>query len=308
MVDTAIQQERTQNLWASYARKFSPVAGATHMESASNLDFDQVGGLADAKEELLTYACAATNPDFYTRWGTFPPSALLLIGRQGVGKALLANALATRTGTAFLRVSVPRLVLEVMHSDGGMGELIAGWKQALNETAPVTVFFDELEFSQAQDIGTQRIDLPIGQIMDFLLELVDRTIDVEKTMVVGSTAHPNTLRPAFVAPGRFERVVEVTLKFPEDIVESLAIAATAAEKRAGHALFEKVEWLEVAERYRQASTGDWVRILHAVLRRKARREASGEEVTLVRTADLLSEVERVRHATTRLGPVGGTYI
>jgi ATP-dependent 26S proteasome regulatory subunit len=278
------------------------------MDSAPQIDFDDVGGLSEAKDELLTYACAATNPGFYTRWGTFPPSGLLLIGRRGVGKSLLARALASRAGTAFLGISVPRLVLEVLHTGGKMGDLLTEWGQTLEEAPPVTVFFDELEFDQAQDLGTQRTDLPVGQIMDFLLDLVDRTIAVEGTLVVASTAAPDTLRPAFVLPGRFERVVEVTAVIPDDVVAALTIHAAAAEARAGHSLFEDVNWIEVVKRYTEPSIGDWVRILHGALRRKARCEAAGETVTPVQTKDLLAEVDRIRQAYTHMRPVGGTYL
>ena len=57
-----------------------------------------------AKEEILTYAYAQTSPEVYGRWGTFPPSAMLMIGRRGSGKSLLAEALAAQTETAFVRV------------------------------------------------------------------------------------------------------------------------------------------------------------------------------------------------------------
>jgi SpoVK/Ycf46/Vps4 family AAA+-type ATPase len=264
--------------------------------------------LAAAKEEILTYACAATDPEVYGRWGTLPPSAILLIGRSGSGKSLLGRALATKTDMAFLTVSVPRLVMEVLQAGGKVGELLAGWAHALSEMPPVTIFFDELEFSQAQDIGTQRTDLPIGPIMDFLLELVDRTVASDDVLVIGSSAHPQTLRPAFLAPRRFERVVEVNPVFPDDVVAALAIHAAAAEKRAERTLFQGVDWAQVVIRYRQPSTGDWIRIMHAALRRKARCEAAGEDVDLVGTDDLLNEVDRVRRTDTHLVPTGGNYI
>jgi ATP-dependent 26S proteasome regulatory subunit len=308
MDDPAIARERAQNLWNSYARKFPPIDRATQLDPAPARDFGEIGGLASAKEELLTYACAATNPEVYGHWGTLPPSALLLIGRRGVGKHLLAAALAKRTGTAFLNVSVPRLVMEMLQGGGKAGELLAGWVQMLEEMPPITLFFDELEFSQVQDIGSQRTDLPIGPIMDFLLELMDRSVAASGSLVVGSSAHPQTLRPAFLAPGRFERVVEVTPIYPDDIVAALAVHATAAEKRAERTLFENVDWEHVVSLYREPPPGDWIRILHAVLRRKARCEAAGEEVDVVRTEDFLAEVERVRRTDTRLVPAGGNYI
>jgi SpoVK/Ycf46/Vps4 family AAA+-type ATPase len=179
----------------------------------------------------------------------------------------------------------------------------------LEEMPPLTVFFDELEFSQAQEIGSQRPDLPIGPIMDFLLEIVGRTIAVDNHLVVGSTSHPDTLRRAFVAPKRFERVVEVTPSFPSDVVDTLVLHAREAEERAGRPLFESVEWERVVGQISEPAPGDWVRIVHAVLRRKARCEAAGEDVTPATTADLRAEVERFRQAQKRIArPEGGNYL
>ena len=298
MDDQAIRIERAQNLWSSFERKFDPLVRGIELTAAPETPFERIGGLAVPKDEIETYACAATNPAIYSNWGTFPPSGILLIGRLGSGKNLLAKALATRTETSFLRVDVPRLVLDVIHSGGKVGELTTGWTQILEEMPPLTVFYDELEFSQAQEIGFRRPDLPIGPIMDFLLEFVDRSI-AQDHFIVGATSHPDTLRRAFIRPGRFERVVEVEVVVPDDIVEALQIHATDAEKRADRALFDEIEWSGVVGHTTRASVGDWVRILHAVLRRKARSEASGGETTPVSTSDLRLEVERYMQTQNR---------
>ncbi|HEX5068250.1 MAG TPA: AAA family ATPase [Myxococcota bacterium] len=309
MPETDIRPERAQNLWASFARKFEPVAQATSLDAHPDFELSRIGGLAAAKEEIQTYACAATAPEFYARWGTHPPSGILLIGGRSVGKRLLAGALATLTRTPFLSIAVPRLVLEVIHRGAKVGELVAGWSEVLHEMPPLTVLFNELEFSQAEEIGARRTDLPIGPVMDFLLDLLDRTIAVEGALVVGATSHPDTLRRAFAQPGRLERIVECTPVFPGDIVEILRIHAEAAEKRAGHALFDGVDWRAVVSDYRAPAPGDWVHVLHATLRRKARVEACGEKVATVTTADLLAEVSRWKQAASRLAmPAPGTYV
>jgi ATP-dependent 26S proteasome regulatory subunit len=309
MEDASIRIERTQNLWSSFSRKFEPIARATQIDPDPQLEPSAIGGLTAAKEEILTYACAATDPAVYGRWGTYPPSGLLLIGRRGVGKRLLAKSLATLTRSAFIAVAVPRLVLEVIHEGGKVGELVAAWSQTLSEIPSSTILFDELEFSQAQEIGARRPDLPVGPVMDFLLDVIDRTIAEGTHLVVGTTSHPGTLRQAFAQPGRFERVVEVNPSYPEDIVAALAIHALASEKRADHPLFDAVDWQAVVRKHKSTATGDWIRIMHAVLRRKARLEASGETVALVTTRDLENEVDRFRQANTRIALTeGGNYV
>lgn len=309
MPEPEIRRERAQNLWASFARKYEPVAQATTLESLPDFELSRIGGLAAAKDEIQTYACAATAPEIYARWGTHPPSGLLLIGGRSVGKRLLAGALATLTRTSFLCVAVPRLVLEVIHRGGKIGELVGGWSEALQEMPPLTVLFNELEFSQAEELGARRPDLPVGPVMDFLLDLLDRTIAAPRALVVGATSHPDTLRRAFVQPGRLERIVECTPAFPDDVVATLRIHAESAEKLAGHALFEGVDWSAVIGDTRAPAPGDWVHILHATLRRKARCEAAGERVSPVTTADLQAEVARWKQAASRLAiPKPGTYV
>jgi ATP-dependent 26S proteasome regulatory subunit len=308
MDDRAVQKERAQNLWTSFARKVEPIAQATDIEPIPEFGLGEIGGLDGPKDEVQTYACAATNPEVYSRWGTYPPSGLLLIGRTGVGKTLLARSLASSTGTSFVRVDVPRLVIEVIHRGGKVGELLQAWSQVLSEMPPLTVLFEELEFSQAQEIGERRQDLPVGPVMDFLLDLIDRTIATEDALVVGSTSHPETLRQAFHRPGRFERVVEVTPNFPNDMIAALEIHAAAAEKRAGHSLFEPVDWVRVVGRHSDPSTGDWIRVMHAALRRKARCEAAGDEVQPISTADLQAETERFVRASDRLAVPTGNYV
>jgi ATP-dependent 26S proteasome regulatory subunit len=309
MADRTIERERAQNIWTSFARKTEPVAQATTIEPIPDFDLGQIGGLAAPKDEIQTYACAATSPEVYGRWGTYPPTGMLLIGRQGVGKSLLAKALASLTHTSFVNVAVPRLVIEVIHRGGKVGELLAGWSQTLAEMPPVTVFFNELEFSQAREIGARRPDLPVGPVMDLLLDLVDRTIAADGVLVVGSTSHPETLRHAFAAPSRLERVVEVNPVFPDDVIAALDIHASGAEKRAGHPLFESVDWASVVDQHSGPTTGDWVRILHATLRRKARCEAAGETARPVSTEDLVTEVRRFVQAADRLAvTTGGHYL
>jgi ATP-dependent 26S proteasome regulatory subunit len=310
MDDSRIRQERAHNLWTSVQRKTPPLAAATTLDPDPQVGSEQIGGLAQAQEEVVTYACALTNPDLYESWGTFPPSGLLLIGHPGTGKSLLAAAMATRAGTPFLRVELPRLALEVVQHTGKSVELLDIWSHALQEMPSLTVFFHELEFSQAQAFGFSRPDLPIGPIMDFLLEFIERAIAIPHTLVVGSTTNPVTLRHAFLAPGRFERIVEVNPQFPEDIVAALEIHTRAAEKRAGRSLFDTIDWPEVVRQLQEPSIGDWIRLMHGVLRRKARRESTGEEVGLVTAEDLMAEIERFKKAQGRIAKPDstGTYV
>lgn len=308
MSDRSIRSERALNIWSSFQRSVNPLARGAAIISAPDLAFEEIGGLAAAKDEILTYAYAQTSPEVYGRWGTFPPTAMLMIGRRGSGKAMLAEALAARAETAFVRVDVPRIVLDVIHGASKIGELIQGWSAALEEMPPVTVYFDELQYAQAHDLSARHGELPAGPIMDFLFELIDRTLAVPKALVIGGTSFPDTLPHAFVSPGRFERVIEVNPIFPEDVIEALQIHATQAEGRAGRTLFEKINWASIVGNTSEPSIGDWVRMLHGVLRRKARLEAGGDQPEAVTSEDFSREISRFRQAHTRIHMDGGNYL
>lgn len=308
MSDRRILSDRAANIWSSFQRNVDPLARGAAIVPAPSLEADDIGGLTSAKEEILTYAYAQTSPEVYGRWGTFPPTAMLMIGRGGSGKSLLAEFLAARTETAFIRVDVPRMVLDVIHGAPKIGELVQGWSAALDEMPPVTIFFDELDFTRAHEMGKRAAELPTGPIMDFLFELLDRSLAVEDCLVIASTSHPDTLAEAFLSPGRFERVVEVNPVFPDDIVSALEIHARRAEKLAKRELFCPVDWKGIVNNSREPSIGDWVRILHAVLRRKARLDAAGEEPELVTGEDFAREISRFRQASTRIRTDGGNYL
>ena len=308
MTGPSRQSEKAANIWSSFQRNVEPLARGATIVAAPAIQFGDIGGLNSAKEEILTYAYAQTSPEFYGRWGTFPPSALLMIGRCGSGKSMLAEALAAETKTPFIRIDVPRMVLDVIHGGPKVGELIQGFSKALDEMPPVTVFFDELEFSHACDMGNRTAELAMGPIRDFLFEMIDRSLAVKDCLVIASTSHPDTLPEAFLSPGRFERIVEVNPLFPDDIVEALRIHAKAAESRAGRPIFGDIDWKSVADASREPSIGDWVRILHGVLRRKARLDAAGESPENVTDDDFAREISRFRQANTRIRTDGGNYV
>jgi hypothetical protein len=103
-------------------------------------------------------------------------------------------------------------------------------------------------------------------------------------------------------------VVEVTPIYPDDIVDALTIHAAESEK-ARAARCSRASTGAVSRSIATPPTGDWIRILHGVLRRKARHEACGETSTRVTTQDLLDEVTRYRQVSRHLVlPEAGNYV
>lgn len=308
MAPDDVERQRAANLWEPLGRKLPPIGKATRLTARPEIDLDRIGGLDEPKDEILTYACAATDPAIYQRWGTVPPTGLLLVGPAECGKSLLAEALALRTETPFLRVSVPRLVLQILHAPNTAGAVLEAWSDTLRDMPALTVFFREIEFSHVQSLVGRRGDVPVWPMLDFIVELLDRTFSLESTVVVGSTSHPGTLSPAFLEPGRFERIVSVNPVIPDDIVAALRVHAGSAEERAGRKLFHDVDWTKAVPSGGGESIGEWLRILHAVLRRKARCEAAQESPAAVTTDDLIEEFERSKKTAARLPSRTGTYL
>ena len=308
MNELEIERQRAANLWQPFARKFEPIGKAIQLNASPSLDFSEIGGLAEPKEEMLTYACAATDPEVYERWGTAPPSGLLLMGPPESGKSMLAEALARNTDTSFLCVRIPRLVLQVFHTSGSAGPFLQGWTETLEEMPRLTVFFREVEFKHVESLMGRRPDLPVAPSMDFLLELIDRTMAIESVLVLGSSSHPRTLSPIFLEPGRFERVVWVQPEVPDDLVAALGIHAGRAEQRAGRSLFASVDWFEVVKHNESATVGEWVRVMNAVLRRKARCDAASEDPEGVSTQDLLAELARLERSAKEFPARPGRYL
>ena len=308
MSDQSIELTRAANLWDPLPRKFPPLAKAAYFEARPDRDLDQIGGLAEAKEEILTYACAVTHPEVYRRWGTVPPAALLLVGPPESGKTLLAGALALRTEMPFLAVSIPRLVLQLMHALPLVGPLLEGWVTMLAEMPRLTVLFREVDFSHVESMVSKRHQIPLEPFMDFVLEFIDRTIATESTQVVGSTSHPDALSPVFTEPGRFERIVAVEPSMPGDVAAALRIHAAEAEGRAGRPLFESVDWDKVAQARANGTIGSWLRLLHATLRRKARCEAASEHPGQVTTGDLIAEANRHKKSIAGMRAATGSYL
>jgi cell division protease FtsH len=303
-----IEGKRAANLWNALARKIPALAKAATLEQQPQLSLDEIAGLASPKEEVETYACAVTNADAYARWGTAPPPGLLFVGPPESGKTLLTRALAAKVGTPFLLARIPRLVLQLMHMPGAIAAVLQGWRATLKEMPPTTVCFRELNFAHSDGLVNRMPPASIASVMDFVLELVDQTIELQPTLTVATTGHPDTLPASFVAPGRFERIVEVKASFPEDFVAALELHARAAEKRAGRPLFGEVDWDQVARHTSGASMGDWVRVLRAVLRSKARRDAAKGDPGPVATADLLAEAENLARRMEQLPASRGSYL
>jgi transitional endoplasmic reticulum ATPase len=170
-------------------------------------DFGDVGGLADAKRELTrTVEWPLRRPDVFERAGVDPPRGVLLYGPPGTGMTLLVRAIAGRSDAAFIAVDGPELLNRyVGESERGVRELFARARR----NAPAVVFFDEVDALAGRrgDADTDAVDRVVSQLLTELDGIRER----ENVVVVGATNRPDTVDPALLRPGRFERLVEVPM-------------------------------------------------------------------------------------------------
>lgn len=171
--------------------------------------FDDVAGVDDAKTELLEVVDFLQNPEKYRKVGARIPKGILLVGPAGVGKTLLAKAIAGEADVPFYSVAGS----EFMEMLVGVGSARARdlFKMA-KESQPSLIFIDEIDA-----IGRQR-GMGIGgghdereQTLNQILIEMDGFDPRAAVIVLAATNRPDMLDPALVRPGRFDRRVTINL-------------------------------------------------------------------------------------------------
>jgi len=171
-----------------------------------NVTWDMIGGLEDVKQQLKeAVEWPLKYPDVFKRLGIRPPRGILLYGPPGVGKTLLAKAVATESEANFISVKGPEVLSKwVGESERAVREIF----RKARETAPCIIFFDELD-SIAPRRGLHTDAGVTDRIVNQLLTEMDGMQSLKGVVVIGATNRPDILDPALLRPGRFDRVIFV---------------------------------------------------------------------------------------------------
>ena len=189
--------------------QFGKSNAKVYVESTTGITFQDVAGEDEAKELLTEIVDFLHNPQKYTEIGAVCPKGALLVGPPGTGKTLLAKAVAGEANVPFFSISGSEFV--EMFVGMGASKVRDLFKQA-NEKAPCIVFIDEID-----TIGKKRDNAGYGgndereQTLNQLLTEMDGFDASKGVVILAATNRPDSLGPALLRPGRFDRRIPVEL-------------------------------------------------------------------------------------------------
>jgi len=173
-----------------------------------DVSWDQVGGLAEVKKELMeAVEWPMKYPGLYDKLGHKMPRGILLHGPSGTGKTLMAKAVATQSEANFISVRGPELLSKwVGESERGIREI---FKRA-RQSAPCVIFFDEID-SIAPIRGAGGETAVTERVVSQLLTELDGMENMHGVIVLAATNRADMIDPALLRPGRFDKIVSIPL-------------------------------------------------------------------------------------------------
>ena len=201
--------------------------------------FSSVAGVDEAKKELEEVVDFLKNPKKYRAVGARTPKGVLLIGPSGVGKTLLARAVAGEAGVPFLSMAGSEF-MEMLVGVGAsrVRDLFATAKKM----APAIIFIDEIDaIGRSRGVGTMGGHDEREQTLNQILVEMDGFTANDNVIVVAATNRPDVLDSALVRPGRFDRRVSLDLPDIADRKEIIKIHAK------GKPFVTGLKWERVAE-------------------------------------------------------------
>ena len=234
-----------------------------YVKSSTGIKFSDVAGEDEAKELLTEIVDFLHNPEKYREIGASMPKGALLVGPPGTGKTLLAKAVAGEAEVPFFSISGSEFV--EMFVGMGAAKVRDLFKQA-NEKAPCIVFIDEID-----TIGKKRDGSGMGggndereQTLNQLLTEMDGFDGSKGVVILAATNRPDSLDPALLRPGRFDRRIPVELPDLQGREEILKVHAKKIK------IADKVRFDEIAKAAVGASGAELANIVNEAALRAVR--------------------------------------
>ena len=244
------------------AMTFGKSNAKIYVKSSTGIKFSDVAGEDEAKELLTELVDYLHNPERYTEIGASLPKGALLVGPPGTGKTLLAKAVAGEANVPFFSISGSEFV--EMFVGMGAAKVRDLFKQA-NEKAPCIVFIDEID-----TIGKKRDGQFAGandereQTLNQLLTEMDGFDSSKGVVILAATNRPDSLDPALLRPGRFDRRIPVELPDLKGREEILKVHARKIK------ISDDVNFSDIAKAAPGASGADLANIVNEAALRAVR--------------------------------------
>lgn len=250
-----------------------------YVPSANGIHFDDVAGEDEAKENLSEIVDFLHHPDKYAKIGAKMPKGVLLVGPPGTGKTMLAKAVAGEAGVPFFPIAGSEFVEMFV----GMGaSKVRDLFQQAKQKAPCIIFIDEIDAIGQKRTGNAMGNSEREQTLNQLLTEMDGFNADDNVVILAATNRPESLDPALLRPGRFDRRVPVELP---DLAGREAILKAHAKKVA---LGDDVDFHTIARMAAGASGAELANIVNEAALRAVR-----DHRDAVSQADLEESIEVV---------------
>lgn len=174
----------------------------------SKITFGDVAGLDEEKQEMIEIVDFLKNPDKFYEMGAKIPRGVLLCGKPGTGKTLIAKAIAGEANVPFISMSGPEFI--EMFAGLGASRVRKLFEKA-KKIAPCIVFIDEIDAVGSRRTSGSGAESENNQTLNQLLVEMDG-FDTEETIIVlAATNRPEMLDKALLRPGRFDRQINIAL-------------------------------------------------------------------------------------------------
>ena len=179
-------------------------------ERKTKIKFKDVAGLDEEKEELIEIVDFLKKPEKFTKMGAKVPRGVLLYGKPGTGKTLIAKAIAGEADVPFISMSGSEFI--EMFAGLGASRVRKLFDKA-RKLAPCIVFIDEIDAIGARRTSNSGAETENNQTLNQLLVEMDGFSSEETIIVLAATNRPEMLDKALLRPGRFDR--QITIPAPD---------------------------------------------------------------------------------------------
>ena len=232
-----------------------------YVKSSEGIKFDDVAGEDEAKENLTEIVEYLHNPEKYKEIGASMPKGILLVGPPGTGKTMLAKAVAGEANVPFFSMSGSEFV--EMFVGMGASKVRDLFSQA-KEKAPCIVFIDEIDAIGKKRDGQMGGNDEREQTLNQLLTEMDGFEGNNGVIILAATNRPESLDPALLRPGRFDRRVPVELPDLKGREEILKVHAKKIK------LADNVDFTKIARMASGASGAELANITNEAALRAVR--------------------------------------